>query len=103
MYDGVLSSVLRQGITIVGVALSFSSVWLVAYLVTDMAAGVLSKVVQGVSFTSTATLVKMVLTFILLFNLWMNPKEIYSFVAQHAQVAAGLVDVPNGTYEGGLR
>lgn len=102
LYDGVLYSILRQGIAIVGVALSFSSVWLVAYLVTDMATGVLAKVTQGIYFTSTATVVKMVLTFILLLNLWASPKEIYSFVAQHTRAAVELVDVLNLTREEGL-
>jgi len=95
LYESVLSSVLRQGLSIVGVALSFSSVWLVAYLVTDMATGLLSKVTQGINFTSTGTVVKMVLTFVLLLNLWLNPQELYSFVAQHTQAAVGLVDLPD--------
>ena len=100
LYEGVLSSVLRQGITIVGVALSFSSVWLVAYLITDMATSILSKVTQGIQFTSTGTVIKMVLTFVLLLNLWLNPQELYSFVSQHTQSAIGLVDLPIIAKEG---
>jgi flagellar biosynthesis protein FliR len=90
LYDDLLSSVLRQGVAIVSVALSFSSVWLVAYLVTDIAAGIMAKVSQGLQFTSTATVIKMVITFTLFMNLLGNPQEICSFILQHTRSLVGV-------------
>ncbi len=90
LYNDVLTSVLRQGVAIVGVALSFSSVWLVAYLVTDIATGIMAKVSQGLQFTSTATVVKMIITFILFMNLLGNPRELYSFILEHTRNAVGV-------------
>ncbi len=93
MYESILSSVLKQGVAIISVALSFSSVWLVAYLVTDIATGVMAKVAQGLQFTSTATVIKMILTFILFMNLCANPSEICAFITQHTRTAVGLPDI----------
>jgi flagellar biosynthesis protein FliR len=90
VYESVLTSVLRQGVSIISVALSFSSVWLVAYLVTDIAAGVMAKVTQGLQFTSTSTVIKMILTFILFMNLCSDPSEVCSFIMQHTRTAIGL-------------
>lgn len=102
IYDGVLTSILRQGVAIVGVALSLSAVWMAAYVVTDIASGVLAKAIQGLQFTSTATVIKMVLTFILLLNVVVHPKEICSIVVRHTHIAAGVLDallVPNAAGE----
>ena len=93
IYESILSSVLKQGVAIISVALSFSSVWLVAYLVTDIATGVMAKVAQGLQFTSTATVIKMILTFILFMNLCANPSEICAFIMQHTRTAVGLPDI----------
>lgn len=86
LYDEMLTSLLRQGIAIVGAALSFSSAWLVAYLVTDIATGVLAKVSQGLQFTSTATVIKMVLTIVLFFNLITNPTQLGALILQYTRI-----------------
>lgn len=96
LYEDLLSSILRQGVAIVTVALSFSSTWLVAYLVTDIAAGVMAKVSQGLQFTSTATVVKMIVTFILLMNLLVNPQEISTFVLKHIRSPIELISLVGG-------
>jgi hypothetical protein len=40
----------------------------------------LSKVCQGLSFTTTATVVKMILTFLLLLNLLEQPKDLQEMI-----------------------
>jgi flagellar biosynthesis protein FliR len=85
LYDDLLSSIFRQGVAIVAVALSFCSAWLVAYLVTDIATGIMAKVSQGLQFTSTATIIKMIVTFILLLNLLITPREISAFIIRHTR------------------
>ncbi len=75
-----LTTILRSGLEIVGAALAFSSVWLLAYLVTDLTAALFTKVSQGLCFSTTANVVKMVLTFLLLLNVLLQPKDVTHFV-----------------------
>lgn len=79
-YQGALEVLLRQAISIATLSLSFSTSWLAAYLVIDIATGLLAKVVQGVQFTSTATVLKMVATCVLFINLAVNPRELIDLV-----------------------
>jgi flagellar biosynthesis protein FliR len=79
-----VAEILQRGLATVSAALSISSVWLFGYLLTDIGAGLLSKVVQGLCFTSTATVVKMVLTFILFILLMSHPSGVTRFVAGNA-------------------
>ncbi len=94
LFENALLSILHQGVAVVGIALGFSSVWLVAYLVIDIATGVMAKVTQGVQFTSTATILKMLITFILFLNLLGSPREISTLVGRHTQVPKWLTEGP---------
>ncbi len=78
-----LEDVIRRGVSAVTGALSIGSVWLLGYLMVDIGTAVLAKVVQGMYFTSTATVVKMVLTFILLATILDRPRTVVSFVSRH--------------------
>jgi len=75
-----LMSVALSGVSVVGIALRFSAVWLVAYLLTDIASALLAKVSHGLNFTTTATLLKMVFTFLLLLNLLSDPVEVIRII-----------------------
>jgi flagellar biosynthesis protein FliR len=77
----VVSGTLRQGLGIVSAALSLSAVWLTAYLAIDLACALMSKVCTGLQFTSTSTLLKMIITFILLLNLLNKPTETIKLIA----------------------
>jgi flagellar biosynthesis protein FliR len=79
-YHGALEVLLKQAISIATISLSFSASWLAAYLVIDIAMGLLAKVVQGVQFTSTATVLKMVITCVLFINLAANPRELIDLI-----------------------
>lgn len=92
LYHDMLTSILRQGIAIVCVALSLSSAWLVAYLVIDIATGIMAKVSQGLQFTSSATILKMIITFILLINLFGNPREICWYILRYTLSSARVAD-----------
>jgi len=71
-----LLSLAIGSVSVVGIALRFSVVWLVAYLMTDIASALLAKVSHGLNFTSLAAILKMVLTFMLLVNLTSSPGEV---------------------------
>jgi flagellar biosynthesis protein FliR len=75
-----LTTILRSGLEIIGAALALSSVWLLAYLVTDLTAALFTKVSQGLCFSTTANVVKMALTFLLLLNVMLQPKDVNHFV-----------------------
>ena len=85
-----LMSILHSGIGIVGAALSFSSVWLLAYLITDLSAALFTKVCQGLCFSTTANVIKMILTFLLLVNLLMQPKDFVDLVKRELNPAVYL-------------
>jgi flagellar biosynthesis protein FliR len=74
-----------NGASMVGVALRFSSVWMVAYLITDIATALLAKVSSGQNFTSGGTVLKMTLTFVLLLNLLENPTELLVIIEGQIQ------------------
>ncbi len=74
--EGMLCSILHKGVALVSSACALSSVWLLVYLLSDLAAALLSKVSPGLSFVSSASVVKMVLTIILLLNLAWHPRQI---------------------------
>lgn len=74
--EEVLPSVFTSCIEITSNVVALSSVWLVAYLISDLACALLARVSQGLSFTSTSTLLKMVVTFLLLMNLLGNSGEL---------------------------
>jgi flagellar biosynthesis protein FliR len=75
-----LFSFVAGGVSVVGIAIRFSAVWLVAYLITDIISALLAKVSHGMNFTTTATLVKMVITFLLLLNLVSDPAELIKII-----------------------
>ncbi len=93
LYYDALSTIIRRGVAIVGLSLSFSSVWLVAYLLIDIATGIMAKVSHGLQFTSSAVILKTILTFILFINLLGNPSEICAFIRQHTLSAASLFEL----------
>jgi flagellar biosynthesis protein FliR len=74
--ETLLRTVAHSGLGLVTGACSLSCVWLLAYLVSDISAAILARVTQGLSFTSTSSIVKMVLTFILFSNLLFHPSEV---------------------------
>jgi flagellar biosynthesis protein FliR len=74
-----------NGASMVGVALRFSAAWMVAYLITDIATALLAKVSSGQNFTSSGTVVKMALTFILLLSLLENPTELIKITESQIQ------------------
>jgi len=71
-----LHTLVPTGLGIIVDGCSLSSVWLLAYLLSDIAAALLSKMMNGLSFTSSASLVKLVMTVVLLLNLVMNPVQV---------------------------
>lgn len=91
-----LGEILERGIFTVSAALSIGSVWLFGYLMTDIAGGILSKVLQGLCFTSAAGVVKMVLTFALFLLLMNRPATIGRFVASGALAPEALVQGARG-------
>lgn len=64
-----LMSVMRVGISIIETSVLLSSAWLIGYLLCDLVCALLSKVLQGVSFSTTGALAKLVITGALLLNL----------------------------------
>jgi flagellar biosynthesis protein FliR len=85
--DQFLMAILHSGIGIVSAALAFSSVWLLAYLITDLSAALFTKVCQGLCFSTTANMVKMILTFVLLINLLMQPKDLVNLIKRELNPA----------------
>jgi flagellar biosynthetic protein FliR len=75
-----LFSLAIGSVSVVAIALRFSAVWLVAYLITDITSALLAKVSHGLNFTSLATVLKMALTFILLLNLTSSPGEVFRII-----------------------
>ena len=86
--EGFLRSILHRGFGIVASACALSSVWLLAYLLSDLAASLLGKVTQGLSFTSTASIVKMVFTIILLLNLLWQPGQVTALARRASRAMA---------------
>jgi flagellar biosynthesis protein FliR len=74
--EDFLHSIVTSGLRVVIDGCSLSSVWLLVYLLSDIAAALLSKMMHGVSFVSTASLVKLVMTLVLLVNLLMHPSQV---------------------------
>ncbi len=97
LYESSLTAILRQGVATVGVAVSCCSVWLVAYLVIDIAAGITAKVTQGLQFTSAASIVKMFVTFALFMNLLANPREVCSFISEYSRAAIRLTELTDSS------
>jgi flagellar biosynthesis protein FliR len=81
-YQSLFEVAFQQAVSVITTSLSFSASWLVAYLVIDISSGMLAKVVQGVQFTSTATVLKMAVTFILFLNLSLDSKELGGLVGR---------------------
>jgi flagellar biosynthesis protein FliR len=66
--EGLLS-VIRMGCLLAGASLQLASMWLLGFLIIDLGCGLLAKVAVGLSFSSSAQLLKLVITFVLLLNL----------------------------------
>lgn len=74
--ETLLHSIANNGLNLVTSACSLSCVWLLAYLLSDISAAMLARVTQGLSFTNSSSIVKMVLTFLLLGNLLSQPSAV---------------------------
>lgn len=64
-----LMGLTRGGVVVMEASILLSSTWLVGYLLCDLVCALLSKVLQGLSFSSTGALVKLALTVALMINL----------------------------------
>ncbi len=64
-----LMGIMRGGVEVMEASVLLSSTWLVGYLLCDLVCALLSKVLQGMSFSTTGALMKLVLTVMLLVNL----------------------------------
>jgi flagellar biosynthesis protein FliR len=64
-----LAGIMQGGIQVMQASLLLSSTWLVGYLLCDLVCALLSKVLQGLSFSTMGALMKLILTVMLLINL----------------------------------
>ena len=64
-----LVGLMRGGVAVMEASILLSSTWLVGYLLSDLVCALLSKVLQGLSFSTTGALLKLVLTVALMINL----------------------------------
>lgn len=65
----------HRGLSLLSSIGSLSAVWLLSYLLSDIAAALFARVSQGLSFCSFSTLLKTVCTLALLLNLLRDPHE----------------------------
>jgi flagellar biosynthesis protein FliR len=64
-----LMGIMRGGVQVMEASVLLSSTWLVGYLLCDLVCALLSKALQGLSFSTTGALMKLALTVMLLINL----------------------------------
>lgn len=64
-----LAGIMLGGVQVMQASVLLSSTWLVGYLLCDLVCALLSKVLQGLSFSTTGALMKLILTVMLLSNL----------------------------------
>jgi type III secretion protein T len=66
--EQVLTEIVSRVISLAGVALYLASVWLVSFAVVDLGCALMAKVAQGLSFSSCASILKLLATVLLLLH-----------------------------------
>lgn len=95
--EDLLLDTVRRGFALIGVAIGFSTIWLVAYLMIDLVCAMFSKMVQGMYFTSTAGVAKLVITMFLLTNLLAEPHELREIIDQYVFGSISIWGAPPAT------
>jgi flagellar biosynthesis protein FliR len=95
-----LAGIMRGGLQVMEASVLLSSTWLVGYLLCDLVCALLSKVLQGLSFSTTGAVMKLILTIMLLINLLRDTSGWGRVVsgAVFAQPFRGEIDSQNGGY-----
>lgn len=81
--ENSVADVLHRAFALLKAAAGLASIWFVAYMAIDIVAALLGKVIQGLSFTSAATIAKMVITLLLLLNLLAEPQELSELIKRY--------------------
>jgi flagellar biosynthesis protein FliR len=67
--SAALAGIMRGGVQVMEASVLLSSTWLVGYLLCDLVCALLSKALQGLSFSTTGAVMKLIITVMLLINL----------------------------------
>lgn len=94
-----LMGIMRGGVQVMEASVLLSSTWLVGYLLCDLVCALFSKAFQGMSFSTTGALMKLVLTVMLLINLLRDTSDWGKLV--NAAVFAQPFGVPQDSQNGG--
>lgn len=95
----LLLDTVRRGVALIGMAIGFSTLWLIAYLAIDIVCALLSKMVQGMSFGSLGGIAKLVITGALLTNMLAEPHELREIIDHYVLRGIGVWGAPAAVLE----